>query len=151
MMPLALFGSLVTGAGMPLLGYCMAMMLAVLTPPLILLPGGADYVESETKYYAAGIGILALTTGLGTMLSKWAFGALGRNVTYEIRTLLYARILSKNIGFFDAKENGTSVLTSAMEEDAAVINGVGGESLGPVADALCAVSVGLAVGFYYCW
>ena len=80
-----------------------------------------------------------------------AFGAFGRNVTYEIRTLLYARILSKNIGFFDHKDNGTSVLTSAMEEDASVINGVGGESLGPVADALCAVTVGLAVGFYYCW
>jgi len=108
-------------------------------------------VRSDTKFYCAGIGIIALTTGLGTMLSKFSFGALGRNVTKEIRTLLYASILSKNIGFFDAKENGTSVLTSAMEEDASVINGVGGESLGPIADAMCAIIVGLVIGFKFCW
>jgi hypothetical protein len=42
------------------------------------------------------------------------FGHLGQNVTLKIRHLLYERILEKDIGFFDMRENNASVLTSAM-------------------------------------
>ena len=135
---------------MPLLGLFLAEMLAVLTPPLEVV-GGVGVVEDETRKYCTGILIIAFTTGLGMFLSKYSFGTLGQNVTKEVRKLVYASILGKNIGFFDAKENGTSVLTSAMEEDASVINGVGGESVGPFADALCACALGVSIAFYYCW
>jgi hypothetical protein len=37
----------------------------------------------------------------------------------------------KNIGWFDLRENSTGILSSTMASDTAVINGVGGESLGP--------------------
>jgi hypothetical protein len=43
-----------------------------------------------------------------------SFGNLGENVTLKIRKELYFKILEKNIGWFDFRENGSSVLTSAM-------------------------------------
>ena len=88
---------------------------------------------------------------IGQFCSKWCFGNLGENVTLEVRKLLYKSILRKHIGFHDFRDNGTSVLTSAMAEDSAIINGVSTESLGPMLDGAMALVVGLVIGFIYCW
>lgn len=57
----------------------------------------------------------------------------------------------KDIGFFDFRENGTSVLTSSMAEDTSIINGVSTESIGPAMDAVFALLVGIGIGFAYSW
>ena len=69
----------------------------------------------------------------------------------NIRRKLYGHILEMNIGWFDDKSHGASVLTSAMAEDTGVINGVGAESIAPQADGYSGLVIGLAVGFYFCW
>ena len=79
------------------------------------------------------------------------FGSLGNKVTYKIRDLLYSKILEKNIGWFDHRDNGASVLTSAMAKDTSLVNGVSTESVGPVVEGVCAIGAGLAFGFYFCW
>ena len=43
-------------------------------------------------------------------------------MTLKIRQVLYFSILQKNIGWFDNKDNGPSVLTSAMASETAIIN-----------------------------
>jgi ATP-binding cassette subfamily B (MDR/TAP) protein 1 len=68
----------------------------------------------------------------------------------KIREALYANILEKNIGWFDDRDNGPSVLTSVISADAAIINGAGGESIGPVVESAFGLFLGIAVGFYYC-
>jgi ATP-binding cassette subfamily B (MDR/TAP) protein 1 len=57
---------------------------------------------------------IALLSFLSGMIQKISFGWLGENVTLKIRKDLYMNILQKNIGWFDERENGSSVLTSAM-------------------------------------
>jgi len=56
---------------------------------------------------------------------------LGSNVTLKIRELLYAKILEKNLGWFDHRDNSSGILTSTMASDTSLINGVSTESLGP--------------------
>lgn len=73
------------------------------------------------------------------------------NVTTRIRERLYQKILEKDIGFFDNRENNASVLTTAMAEDCGYINGAATESLGPYTDAFFAMVGGLSIGFYFCW
>ena len=68
-----------------------------------------------------------------------------------MRYTLYDEILSKNIGWFDLRENGVGVLSAAMASDTSLINGVGSESLGPSVEAMFALLLGFTVGFYYCW
>lgn len=82
-------------------------------------------------YYSIAMGLLALLCAVSSMSQKLTFGALGENTTYEIRKKLYETIVRKNIGWFDNKDNGVSVLTSAMAQDTSVINGASTESLGP--------------------
>ena len=49
------------------------------------------------------------------------------------------------------RENSTGVLSSAMAQDSSIINGVSTESLSPQFEAVCALSIGLLIGFYFCW
>ena len=84
-------------------------------------------------------------------ISKWSFNKLGEEVTFQIRNLLYESILRKHMGFHDYRENGSAVLTSAMAEDSAIINGVSTESVGPMVDGYCGLLIGLALGLAYSW
>lgn len=68
-----------------------------------------------------------------------------------MREILYLNILKKNIGWFDDRDSGPSVLTSVLSADAAAINGVGGESIGPTAESVFGMVAGVGVAFYFCW
>ena len=57
----------------------------------------------------------------------------------------------KHIGWFDQKENTTSVLTSAMSEDSHILNGIGTESIGPALEGGFALITGILIGFVMCW
>lgn len=92
---------------------------------------GREYLEYQIKFFSAIMGVIALISGIAGYSQKTSFGFLGENATFEIRKLLYNTVMRKNIGWFDLKENGVSVLTSAMAQDTSIINGVSTESLGP--------------------
>jgi ABC-type multidrug transport system fused ATPase/permease subunit len=129
----AFIASAVDGAAMPIFGVFLAKMLSVLSLPLEYwaLKEGPDYVETEVKKYAGLMVIIAVASGIGSYTQKYSFGTLGNNVTLKVRTILYSQILQKNIGWFDNRGNGPSVLTSIMAADTSLINGVSTESLGP--------------------
>lgn len=95
--------------------------------------------------------IIAGVCSVGYFSAKFSFGTLGNNVTLKIRQILYAHILEMNIGFFDERDNGPSVLTSVMASDTAVINGIGTESIGPTSESLFGMVIGIGIGFYFCW
>lgn len=129
----ACLASAVDGAAMPIFGILLSKMLSVLSMPLWYWDAmeGPDYVENSVKRYALYMTIVAVIAGAGSFTQKYSFGNLGNNVTEKIRTLLYFNILQKNIGWFDDRDNGPSVLTSTMASDTSLINGVSTESLGP--------------------
>lgn len=129
----AFLASAVDGAAMPIFGVFLSKMLSVLTLPLEFWEymEGPTYVEDSVKRYCVYMVIIALVNGIGSFTQKYSFGTLGNNVTMKIRTILYSKILQQNIGWFDDRDNGPSVLTSTMASDTALINGVSTESLGP--------------------
>jgi len=94
---------------------------------------------------------IAIAIFVGIILKSYIFSYLGENVTMKVRQLLYLSILEKHMGFFDFQENQSSVLTSAMAQDTALINGAASESLGPYIESLFALGGGLGIGFYFCW
>jgi len=72
-------------------------------------------------------------------------------VTLKIRKVLYFSILQKNIGWFDNKDNGPSVLTSVMASETAIINGASSDSVGPQVEGTFALLGGIIIGLSYCW
>jgi ATP-binding cassette subfamily B (MDR/TAP) protein 1 len=95
--------------------------------------------------------LVAFGAGVASMIQKLSFGLLGENTTFEIRKKMYNTLMRKNIGWYDNKDNGVSVVTSAMAQDTSVINGVSTESLAPQFEGIFALVIGLLIGFYACW
>jgi len=66
------------------------------------------------EYYVLLMIAVATGTFVCMSLRGISFGILGENVTLTVRKLLYTKILEKNIGFFDDRDNNPSVLTATM-------------------------------------
>lgn len=60
------------------------------------------------------MGAIAFISGIGMFIQKYLYGLLGNQVTLSMRGTLYDAILSKNIGWFDLRENSVGVLSAAM-------------------------------------
>lgn len=88
-----------------------------------------------------------ITLSIGRML----FGKVSYNVTYDIRKSLYESILVKNIGYFDFPENAVPVLSSCMQTDTTIINGVATEAIPPQVEAGTLVAFAVILATYFCW
>jgi ATP-binding cassette, subfamily B (MDR/TAP), member 1 len=150
---LATIGSIINGAVQPVLGIVFAKILTLLCTPKEYLEflHGKDHLQDEVTKLSLFMVYCAIVNGVSIFFTKYSFGFLGNKVTLKVRELLYINILQKNIGWFDNRDNGPSVLTSILSADAAAINGVGGESIGPIAESAFGVVIGIAVAFYFCW
>ena len=137
------------GVVQPIFGVIFSKIMDVLLMP-ISDENRLEIIE-DTKLLSLQTLIIGVMAFVSLAISKYCWGVLGENVTYKIRQNLYAAILRKDIGFHDHRENGTSVLTSAMAEDSSIINGVSTESLGPLADGAAALVCGVVIAFFYSW
>lgn len=108
-------------------------------------------METEVNRYALIMALIAVGTFLSMFVQKYFFNRLSEQVTFHMRYTLYDAMLSKNIGWFDLRENSVGVLSSAMASDTSLVNGVSSESLGPQFESAFAMIVGMVIGFYYCW
>lgn len=161
---LACFCVAAAGLCQPLYGWVFSEFLMELTIPInvyqLLTMADDDYGKADMwkerledkvtglTYYTL---IMAGVMFVGYIGKSYLFSYLGENVTLKVRQLLYESILEKHIGWFDLQENQSSVLTSAMAQESAIINGASSESLGPYVEGMCAVIGGLVIGFIFCW
>lgn len=95
-----------------------------------------------------GVAVFGITC---QSLARVNFGVISYNITYDIRRNLYESILIKNIGYFDFQENSTPVLSSIMQNDTTIINGVATDSIPPILEAVCIIVMSFACSFYLCW
>lgn len=147
----ATLGAIVNGSAQPILGVIFAKFLGVLSvdKDILAFAFGEDYLQDEVTKYTIWMVCLAAINGVAIVFQKYSFGYLGNKVTQRVREALYINILQKNIGWFDQRDNGPSVLTSILSADAAAINGVGGESIGPTAESVFGMIGGIAIAFYF--
>jgi len=95
--------------------------------------------------------IMAVVFFISGTIQKTSFSILGENASEQVRKGLYKSILVKHIGWFDDKDHGTSIITSAMASDTAIVNGVSTESISPQLEGNFALLVGIGIGFWACW
>lgn len=112
---------------------------------------GPDYKYNELRYWVLTTVVMGVVTLIFRSLRGFLTGIVGQGITTRIRKELYGKILEKDIGFFDLRENHASVLTSSMAEDTGLINGASTEMLDPYIDAIFSLFGGLGLGFYFCW
>ncbi len=101
LVPIGLIFSLFLGTVMPIFGIILTKLLFGLSHP----PNPLDKVRENADLYCLLMLCCAVGGALFVFMQKLSFGRLGETVTLKIRRNLYSSILSKHIGWFDAKEN----------------------------------------------
>ena len=117
---IALFGSLILGSISPVFGgLIMSDVLTHLTVPIHMyqqvFPG--KNMEDEISMYCLIMACTAAVAFLTMCVSKYFFFRSSELVTFNMRHTLYNSILSKNIGWFDLRDNGVGILSTAMASD----------------------------------
>lgn len=151
-----------SGSVQPLTGLILSKLLSIMTSPKFILEQEAretgiagytanDFFMDEIKYYSLLMTGLAVIAFVAVIVQKSSFGALSEKVAEDIRKILYGSILQKHIGWFDSRENSSSILTSTMAQDTSFINGVSIESLSPQIEGGFSLVIALGLGIYYSW
>ena len=105
--------------------------------------------ESDTQcMYMAIASVVILFSGFS---QKYSFGVVGENITLAMRSRLYKGYLTKHIGWFDNRDNAPGILTSALANDASILNGASTEGLAVIMEAGFAILVGMIISFIYDW
>jgi len=74
----------------------------------------ADILKYMMEYWILIMVIANVIYLVFQFLGKKFFGMLSYNLTFGLRKLLYMKVLTKNIGFFDYAENATPVLSGVL-------------------------------------
>lgn len=94
---------------------------------------------------------LAFSTAFGFYIRFYSFETMGAMITEKIREHLYKSILRKHMGFFDSRDNATSVLTTAIAEETEKINDVATNSIAPLASGFSAILISCSISFTIQW
>ena len=90
--PIAALGSAVSGACMPVFGVIFSKIMNELTIKLTSQEV-KDKVKKNMEFYVVMLVVLGIANFLGMAVAKYCYGILGENVTFEVRKLLYTKIL----------------------------------------------------------
>jgi ATP-binding cassette subfamily B (MDR/TAP) protein 1 len=101
---------------------------------LFVLMGSNDYLlmRSDSDLFCGimlGLSILSFFIGF---LMRFSFGIVGENLTFYLRKETYQKILSKDMCWFEKRENDPGVLTSVLSNEAPLINGVASEGFAAI-------------------
>jgi len=119
---------------------------------LVWVEGTAlDWMYAKCEWWVIVMSIMGVVFLFSGTIQKTSFSIIGENAAEKIRRNLYKAILVKHIGWFDDKEHGTSIITSAMASDTAIVNGVSTESIAPQVEGNFALIVGIGIGMWACW
>ena len=97
-----------------------SMMLApYMTPPESV----SDAVLKWVLFMFVGAIAIFFSKGLSSIL----FALIGDNISFNVRSRLYASILRKHIGWHDDKNNSSGVMSATLASDASNLQGASAE------------------------
>ena len=139
--------SLITGVASALFGWFMMDVMTTLnTAPL---EGKNALDESRTFILVmtfVSIGIFFTKSGVGFLLSE-----VSENIIKSVREELYQKIIRKDIGWHDQRDNAAGIMTSTLASDVQLLNGFASEGVAVQTEAMGSVLTALIGGFIFSW
>lgn len=111
----------------------------------------SDKLQEEMRLWCLIMVGCSVGSFFFSVISKYAFGNVGENITYNIRSALYSSILAKHQGWHDSSENATGVLSDVLAKDVQTLNGVSTEGGAAMAEAAFAMLGGVVIAFIFSW
>ncbi|CDW87364.1 abc transporter [Stylonychia lemnae] len=94
---------------------------------------------------------LTVATGLLDFITRALHKHLGENLSCAIRTKLYSTIVKKNLSWFDRKDRAPGILISIFSEDITALNGLTGETISNILEAILTLVIGGLIALFYHW
>ena len=76
-----------------------------------------EKMRSESTYWITAMAILAVVTYINTVVYKYSFLNLSSNITLHMRKVLYQKILTKHLGWYDIRDHAPGNLTTVLSSD----------------------------------
>ncbi|KAH7432151.1 hypothetical protein KP509_07G010800 [Ceratopteris richardii] len=145
--PLVLLGSIAAacnGAIFPIVGLFITNIIQVFfMPRKDVITSGMVWI-----YFFIGLAFLSLVL---TPVQVISFFVAGERLVYRIRSLTFDKILHQDIKWFDHTDNASGLISSRLQQDAALMRVVGGDGVSTIVQNLTTVGVGLFIAMSTCW
>jgi ABC-type multidrug transport system fused ATPase/permease subunit len=131
-------GAMVTGATQPVFAIFFSEILTVMGTP-------------QANIFA----LLFLAVGAISFLSNFAQSALfkyaGEKMTRRVREACFRSLLRQEMAFFDEEVNSTGNITTKLAEDASLVQGLTGQTMGAVFQGFAGVTTGVVIALVASW
>ena len=136
-----------TGATAALFGW---FMMEVMTTVNIAPLEGKSALDESEKWIIimvlASVLLFITKSGVG-----WCLSEVAENIIKHVRMDLYEKIVRKDIGWHDQRDNASGVMTATLASDVQLLNGVSSEGMAVQVEALGAVLCAVIAGFVFSW
>lgn len=149
--------ALAGGCIMPVFAVFMADMIDVLSKFDLLRNNIAvegytfDRLKTDSLYIGLYFLILAFVS-FGVYLGQFAFfGLLGQRITYKLRLNLYKHLITRDMAFFDKKENNPGELTAVLAKDCLTVNAIVSSSYSAILNGTGSFICGTLIAMFASW
>ena len=103
---------------------------------------------SELTKYAIGYVGLAIGAGLA-LFGQWSsMGVLSENFTKNVRVLIFGKLLTLPIAYYDDPNNAPGKLCDMLSTNAMKMSVLSGQTIGSVFQVICALVAGITIAFF---
>jgi ATP-binding cassette subfamily B (MDR/TAP) protein 1 len=143
--PLAILGPLMSGSGMPLMGYLLSQAIGD-----FYIPVKDDRIDAINKW-AMWFGILGVVVWIGEA-TKWTlFTFIQESLSLRLRDASFKAYLRQDVGYFDDPNNTPSGLTTLLEQQTRQVTNMTGISCGNAVGSIMGLVLGLVLAFIGSW
>ena len=144
---IGIFMVVLVGVVAPLFGWFIMKAMALMNLAVFMNTSALDEVLPWCGWM--------LLSCLVILIAKSISGVLLTHVSQEIiqgfRAELYEKILRKDIGWHDQRDNGAGIMTATLASDVQLLNGVSSEGMAVMVEAFAAVICGFVASIIFSW
>eukprot|EP01018_Ginkgo_biloba_P022709 Gb_36503 [translate_table: standard] len=107
-------------------------------------------IKSKTRTYALVFSSLGVVCFITSVLQHYNFASMGEFLTKRVRELMFSKILSFEVGWFDEDQNSSGAICSRLATEANVRSLVG-DRLSLIVQTLSTVIIAFTMGLVIAW
>ncbi|KAG6578616.1 ABC transporter B family member 15, partial [Cucurbita argyrosperma subsp. sororia] len=142
------------------MGCISAMLFGAVQPVYAFLMGSVvsvyfltshEEIKAKTRTYALGFVGLAMFTFLVNLCEHYNFAYMGEYLTKRIREMMFSKILTFEVGWFDQDENSSGAISTRLSQDANMVRSLVGDRMALIMQTISAVIVAFTMGLIISW
>ena len=137
--------AVLSGAIQPLYAFSMGSMISV-----YFLPDHEE-MKKHTRIYSVCFFALFVLSLLSNICQHYSFAAMGENLTKRVREMMFSKILSFEVGWFDQDDNSTGAICFRLAKDATVVRSLVGDRMSLIVQTFSAVTISGTMGLIIAW